>query len=112
MKSCARVSNIPAAAFGIALLSAGTVVGQNGPESTLPRTAQAERVTTDTPEYCLHLHDLLGGQLRGLRGQPSTEVTDLSREGQLMCDQGQVRAGILRLRQALVLMRKDASASP
>jgi hypothetical protein len=114
MRAFPRLFGISAAAFGIAtaLLSAGPVVGQSGPENTPSRTAQPESVTTDTPEYCLHLRDLLSGQLQALRRQPSTDVIYLSREGQLMCDQGQVRAGILRLRRALVLMRADSGASP
>jgi len=35
---------------------------------------------------------------------PPQEVTFLSSEGQRMCDQGQTRGGILRLRRALMLM--------
>jgi hypothetical protein len=39
---------------------------------------------------------------------PPQEVTFLSSEGQRMCDQGQTRGGILRLRRALMLMMQRA----
>jgi hypothetical protein len=61
-------------------------------------------VTSDTPEYCLRLLDRVSEMVRVAGSPPPREVTFLSSEGQRMCDQGQTRGGILRLRQALVLM--------
>jgi hypothetical protein len=70
-----------------------------------PLAAQPpQQVTSDTPEYCLHLLDRVSEMVRGAPGPPPQEVTFLSSEGQRMCDQGQTRGGILRLRQALMLM--------
>ena len=35
------------------------------------------------------------------------EASDLTTEGQRMCDHGQTRGGIMRLRSALMIMEKD-----
>jgi hypothetical protein len=63
-----------------------------------------ELVTTDTPQYCLQLLDRVSELVR-IDAHPPEEVTNLSAEGQRMCDQGQTRGGIMRLRRALVLLR-------
>jgi hypothetical protein len=72
----------------------------------LPVAGQAPppQVTTDTPQYCLQLLDEVSEQVRVV-AHPPEEVTNLSTEGQRMCDQGQTRGGIMRLRRALVLLR-------
>ena len=69
--------------------------------------ARPEQVTTDTPQYCLQRLDRISALARG-RTDPPQEVADLSSEGQRMCDQGQTRGGILRLRRALVLLQGNA----
>jgi hypothetical protein len=66
----------------------------------------ALEITSDTPEYCLHLLDRLSSLVRQAVQPPPHEVTDLSSEGQRMCDHGQPRGGIMRLRRALVLMQQ------
>ena len=66
--------------------------------------ATPPQITTDTPQYCLELLDEVSEQVR-VNTHPSQEVTNLSTEGQRMCDQGQTRGGIMRLRRALVLLR-------
>jgi hypothetical protein len=63
-----------------------------------------QQVTSDTPEYCLHLLDRVSEMVRIAPAPPPQEVTYLSSEGQRMCDRGQTRGGILRLRRALMLM--------
>ncbi|HVY17018.1 MAG TPA: hypothetical protein VHB27_17480 [Rhodopila sp.] len=63
-------------------------------------------VTTDTPEYCRQLADRVRDLVEVAPAKPPREVDDLSAEGQKMCDHGQTRGGILRLRQALLLMMK------
>lgn len=68
--------------------------------------AAPERVTSDTPEYCLRLFDHVSALVRIAPDPPPEEVTNLSTEGQRMCVHGQTRGGILRLRRALVLMRE------
>lgn len=65
------------------------------------------QVTTDTPQYCLQLLDRVSELVR-IRVNPPEEVTDLSAAGQRMCDQGQTRGGIMRLRRALVLLQQGA----
>ncbi len=83
-------------AFGAASVWAGSLpaAGQSAPQ----------QVTTDTPQYCLYLLDRVSEMVRGAPSPPPQEVTFLSTEGQRMCDQGQTRGGILRLREALTLM--------
>jgi hypothetical protein len=75
-------------------LGAGPVVSQSPPQ----------QVTSDTPQYCLHLLDRVSELVRVAGSPPPQEVVYLSSEGQRMCDQGQTRGGILRLRRALLLM--------
>jgi len=69
--------------------------------------SRPDLVTTDTPQYCLQLLDQVS-ELARIKMHPPEEVTDLSTEGQRMCDQGQTRGGIMRLRRALVLLRQGA----
>ena len=69
-----------------------------------------QQVTSDTPEYCLHLLDRVSEMVRVAGSPPPQEVTFLSSEGQRMCDQGQTRGGILRLRRALMLMMHPSDA--
>src|SRR5215472_14182053 len=73
-----------------------------------PVTGEAppQEVTTDTPAYCLRLLDQVGELVRNTASPPPQEVTFLSSEGQRMCDQGQTRGGIMRLRRALLLMHQ------
>lgn len=75
----------------------------------LPVSGQppAQQVTSDTPEYCLQLLDRVSELVRVADEPPPQEVTSLSSEGQKMCDQGQTRGGILRLRRALLLMMRQ-----
>jgi hypothetical protein len=80
--------------LGVVLFGAMPVVGQSQPQ----------QVTSDTPEYCLHLLDRVSELVRIASAPPPQAVTSLSSEGQRMCDQGQTKGGILRLRRALMLM--------
>ena len=43
---------------------------------------------------------------------PTADIAQLTTEGQRMCDQGQTRGGILRLRRALMLLQQTPPASP
>jgi hypothetical protein len=82
------------------------------PGSQVGAQTSVLEVTSDTPEYCLRLLDRLSERVHLAPTPPPSEVTDLSTEGQRMCDQGQTRAGILRLRRAWLLMtRREAPAS-
>ena len=98
MFSIVRTAGIMATAtflgMGGALIGTAPGVGQPAPQ----------RVITDTPEYCLQLLDRVSQMVRVASSPPPQEVSSLSTEGQRMCDQGQTRGGILRLRRALMLM--------
>ncbi|HET8997718.1 MAG TPA: hypothetical protein VFN42_13705 [Acetobacteraceae bacterium] len=75
------------------------------PRSMAGQTAPV-LVTTDTPQYCLHLLDQVSELMRLAPSAPP-EVSSLSTEGQRMCGQGQTRGGIMRLRRALVLLKQQ-----
>ena len=100
MTSNARTTSLAGvlacAAVGVALLAAGPVAGQSPPQ----------RVTSDTPEYCLQLLDRVSEMVRVANAPPPEEVSLLSGEGQRMCDQGQTRGGIARLRRSLMLLTR------
>jgi len=83
------------------------VVGVAIVPSQVTGQATPAQITTDTPQYCLQLLDEVSELVRGAV-HPPEEVSNLSTEGQRMCDQGQTRGGILRLRRALVLLRGGA----
>jgi hypothetical protein len=68
------------------------------------------RVTTDTAEYCRELGDLVARTLGSTSAPPSPDVEELSGEGRRMCEKGEVRGGILRLRRAFVLLQMSESA--
>ena len=65
------------------------------------------RVTTDSMEYCHQLSEMIARMNRASSQPPPAEVSDLSSQGQRMCDEGQVRGGIMRLRRAVTLLRAD-----
>jgi len=67
--------------------------------------------TTDTPEYCLYLQDRVQNLVRVASSPPPREATQLSTEGQRMCEHGQTRGGIMRLRRALMLISQNGSAA-
>jgi hypothetical protein len=58
------------------------------------------QVTTDTAAYCARL-----ARRMALTPQPSAQATRLAAEGRALCVRGDVRDGIRRLRQALLLSR-------
>jgi hypothetical protein len=68
-----------------------------------------EVVLSDAPAFCVHLQHVLA-DLENRREEPvPADVKRLSREGTRLCDEGSTRAGIMRLREAMVLMsRGDA----
>ena len=71
----------------------------------LTQTSPME-ITTDTPEYCQKLLSRVSELVRLATAPIPREVPDLTNEGQRMCDHGQTRGGIMRLRSALMLMEK------
>jgi hypothetical protein len=88
-------------------VSGGPILA-NGQQRT--SSAPAE-ITSDTREYCLHLLDRVSDLVR-LSAEPiPSEVTSLSAEGERLCDHGQPKGGILRLRRALLLMEQSDGAA-
>ena len=68
-------------------------------------------ITTDTAEYCLYLQDRIHTLIIAAAAPPPHEATALTQEGQRMCEHGQTRGGVMRLRRALLLIqREDPSA--
>jgi hypothetical protein len=84
-----------------------------GPLVAQDRIVQANpmEVTSDTPEYCLHLLDRVSERVRLAAAPVPHEVTDLTTEGHRMCAHGQTRGGIMRLRSALMIMEKGNAAA-
>ncbi len=69
-----------------------------------------EKVTSDTLSYCRQLAARVS-QLESGSANPPLAVTELSVAGKDMCERGSVRAGILRLRSAIVLMMHNPSTN-
>ena len=93
--------NAMARAASLAILGSCVALGPLGVPVVDGQTP-VEQVTTDTPEYCLHLLERLR-QIEHSRPPPQ-EVSFLTDQGKLMCDHGQIRAGITRLRRAMQIM--------
>ena len=66
-------------------------------------------ITTDTPEYCMQLLHRVGDLVRRAAAPVPLEVTNLTSEGQRMCDHGQTRGGIMRVRSALMMLEKGGA---
>ena len=60
-------------------------------------------LNTDTPAYCAQLVRQVAE-----RHSPSLDVQRLYAEGREMCENGEIRGGIRRLRRALVLLHHRA----
>ena len=86
------------AAFAPAVISPTLFAGESAPQI----------VTSDTPEYCFHLHDRITRLMDHEQPPPPAQAITLSAEGVRLCEQGQPRPGILRLRRALHLMLDGA----
>ena len=88
----------------LSMISAEPVVAQDQMVQSNP-----VEVTSDTPEYCLHLLDRVSELVRIATVPVPREVTDLTTEGHRMCAHGQTRGGIMRLRSALMMMEKGTA---
>jgi hypothetical protein len=76
-----------------------------------PTVSQPMEITTDTPEYCQKLLRRITELVRLATAPVPHEASDLTTEGEKMCDHGQTRMGIMRLRSALMMMEKDDGAA-
>lgn len=106
----------PARSFTAAglLIALGTIPTVFAAPAAAPgQTDQSSpmEVTSDTPEYCLHILDRVSELVRVAIAPVPREVTDLTTEGHRMCAHGQTRGGIMRLRSALMIMERSARAN-
>ncbi len=86
-----------AAGLGIAVIAVMPGVSQSPPAV----------ITTDTVGYCRQLSDKLAELVQIAPRPPETSVFALAGEGRRLCDVGQVRPGIHRLREGVRLMLQD-----
>ncbi len=89
------------AIVGVGIVAASVSLGAAMVPQASSQTT-AERIITDTPEFCAHLIRMMRESLR--TRPPPQEVVAMSGEGERMCDRGEVRRGVLRLRQAMRLL--------
>jgi hypothetical protein len=64
------------------------------------------RVTTDTPDYCLQLRLTVREIVQHATEPPPWGVAMLEREGRRLCDEGRIHGGITRLRRALIMLEQ------
>ncbi|HKM63873.1 MAG TPA: hypothetical protein VJY39_15420 [Acidisphaera sp.] len=67
-----------------------------------------EVVLSDAPAFCQHLQRTLTDLASRRQAPLPPDVAQLSHEGTRLCDEGSTRAGIMRLREAMVLMSQGA----
>jgi len=89
-------------AGGWAVFAPHPVSGQEAGSGTA--LAAPEAVTSEGAEYCAHLQQKYAAIQQAGSKATAPEAASLSIEGTRMCGHGDTRAGILRLRRALVLM--------
>jgi len=66
------------------------------------------KITSHSQAYCDHLSERLDAMIVVAHIPPSSEMISLAEEGRRMCDLGQMRGGIMRLRRALLLLQEAA----
>lgn len=101
-----RMSPLVRATAGFAGVAAGIGVAL---AVMIPRSAPPPPivVTTDTELFCHQLSGKLRDLMRLAPRPPEAEIVSLGDEGRHLCDIGQVRGGIQRLRRGLTLMMHD-----
>lgn len=94
---------------GVAGLTAGLGIALL---ATVPGVSHAPPavVTTDTAAYCRQLSAKLTELIRIAPRPPEDAVLSMGVEGRHLCDEGQVRGGILRLRRGVTVMLHDLDA--
>ncbi|MDA8050207.1 MAG: hypothetical protein M0002_09410 [Rhodospirillales bacterium] len=71
----------------------------------------AMKLLTDTPHYCAELSAEVEAARQALVNPAPAAVEKLAREGRQLCALGEVRAGIIRLRRAIVVVRQSSGRS-
>jgi hypothetical protein len=98
--------------LGFVLLPGALIVASVGPTpAQISGQGSPMEITTDTPEYCQELLHRVGNLERLATAPVPHEVTDLTSEGQRMCNHGQTRSGIMRVRSALMLLEKGTGSA-
>jgi len=91
------MTNYPALAF-LLIMPTSPAMSQEQPPIPL---------TSDTAQYCAQLAEAITA-----RHSPLPEVAHLLAEGRELCDQGEVRSGLRRLRRALVILDRKKRGAP
>jgi hypothetical protein len=92
--------------IALAAVAGGAASAQDSPTSqAAAQPAQPVMVLSDTIEYCAHLQHMI--QDAPVR---ATDINVLLNEGRRMCEHGEVRRGVARLRTALWLMHHRVAA--
>lgn len=93
-----------AAAIGLTVLAAGLSCS----DRALADNHSVPRITSHSRDYCAYLTERLDALMFNAHLAPSAQVISLSEEGRRMCDVGQVRGGVARLRRAVMLLQQVA----
>src|SRR5690242_17768458 len=104
MRPLVRTTGIAGLSAGIGLVLLAAAIPRNAPIAPAI-------VTTDTRQYCLQLFARIHELLRARPGIASDQAVALAADGDEMCDQGEVREGVLRLLRALALVTYELDAS-
>jgi hypothetical protein len=99
MPTMGRTTGFVGLAAGLGVILTAVIPGV----SQLPPAV----ITTDTEQYCRHLSEKLTELVQVAPRPPETEVVALAGEGKRLCDAGQIRGGISRLRHGVMLMMRD-----
>jgi hypothetical protein len=102
MSPLARTTGVAGLTTGLGIALMATVPGVSHSPPAV--------VTTDTAAYCRELSAKLTELVRIAPRPPEDEVLSMGVEGRHLCDEGQVRGGILRLRRGVTVMLRDLDA--
>ncbi len=83
------------------------ILGAGASSRAEPSDSRTLVVTSDTSAYCRTLSEMIAAR----RPLPR-EVRELKSQGDGMCQQGEIRGGITRLRRALLVLRSERTARP
>jgi hypothetical protein len=96
---------------GFAVLLLALSLGIGGAALRAGAQSAPVEVTTDTSDYCQRLSDQVDAKMRTMT-PPPPEIIRLSDEGTRLCEEGQVRGGILRLRRAWLMIAHPEPSDP
>ena len=103
MRPTATIIHAMIAMFSVAMLTAPKAFGAtDAPSSNIPAPDAPAQVTTDTPAFCALLSAKMDQE-----SDASFDALALGAQGKELCANGEIRAGIARLRRALLTARDD-----